>query len=194
MPDRVPGRRRTSGDGRLAPRRRHPPARSRPDVALSVRPPSSSPQPHDAAVVADTHSVAVTHCCPQGEPQTLHIRRQLDGAADDLTGMGVRPEMGVIVANTELLALPGDDERVGGFHRVRLRPLRCHLGWRRAARRASRRDRSLIAICRATRSPSGVSLIAALPSSLTYSSTMPASESRATMASSSASWSLMGAG
>jgi hypothetical protein len=73
------------------------------------------PQPHRTPIVADFHPVAVVHSRPQDEPQALDVRRQLDGGADDLAGMGVWTDARIIVAHAELLALPGDDERVGAF-------------------------------------------------------------------------------
>jgi hypothetical protein len=76
---------------------------------------SASPQPHHSAIGGDPDAVAIAHRGAQHRPQAIHVRCQLDSSTDDLTGMGVRPEAGVVVADAELLTLPGDDERVGAL-------------------------------------------------------------------------------
>ena len=96
------------------PRAEAHPARGRPHPLSrgSVPPPEAD----DAPVVGHAHLVAVPERRQEVEPQTLDIRRQLHGGADDGSTGRVRPEVRVIVADADLAVLPGDDERLGRLH------------------------------------------------------------------------------
>jgi hypothetical protein len=67
----------------------------------------------DAPVVGHAHRVAFPERRHEEEPQTLHIRRQLHGGADDSTTQRVGTEVRVVMSDMHLVTLPGDDKRLG---------------------------------------------------------------------------------
>jgi hypothetical protein len=89
----------------------------------------ASPQPHDTAVPADPDAVAVAERRGERESQPIDVGREFDGGADDLTGLCIRTQARIIVADAKLLALPRDDERVGCLHAARLTVKVRQLAW-----------------------------------------------------------------
>ena len=101
-------------------------------------PGSYPPQSDRAAVLGDLDVKAIAQRRRQDEPEPVDIGRQLDGGTDDLTSVHIRPEVWVIVADAELAAIPGDDERVRCLHRPMLAAGSCQLAWPDATVQARR--------------------------------------------------------
>ena len=77
-------------------------------------------------ILGDTHAIAVAEDRPQDEPQALHVARQLDRRTETGSSRRVGRAPRVVLADADLLALPGDDERVG-LHRSSVSAAGCHL-------------------------------------------------------------------